>query len=154
MSSRERLCTPGLKTKKQNPSSLYICVSLSIYICLCVCVCVYIHIYAVLSRSVMSDRLFVTLCTLACQAPLSMRFPRQEYWSGLPCPPPGDLPNPVVQSMSTALADCLFAIWATREAQYMYIHICIFLAMLQDLWDLSSLIRSWTLGPGSESAEF
>ena len=35
------------------------------------------------------------LClTLACQAPMSMGFSKQEYWSGLPCPPPGDLPNP------------------------------------------------------------
>ena len=33
----------------------------------------------------------VTLWTVACQAPLSMGFSRQEYWSGLPCPPPGDL---------------------------------------------------------------
>ena len=31
---------------------------------------------------------------VACQAPLSMGFSRQEYWSGLPCPPPGDLPDP------------------------------------------------------------
>ena len=36
----------------------------------------------------------VTLRTVACQAPLSMGFSRQEYWSGLPCPPPGDLPQP------------------------------------------------------------
>ena len=39
-------------------------------------------------------RLFVTPWTTACQAPLSIGFSRQEYWSGLPCPPPGDLPNP------------------------------------------------------------
>ena len=32
----------------------------------------------------------MTLWTVACQAPLSMGFSRQEYWSGLPCPPPGD----------------------------------------------------------------
>ena len=37
---------------------------------------------------------FVTPWTLAHQAPLSMVFSRQEYWSGLPCPSPGDLPNP------------------------------------------------------------
>ena len=37
--------------------------------------------------------LLATTCTLACQAPLSMGFSRQEYWSGLPCPPPGDLPT-------------------------------------------------------------
>ena len=38
-------------------------------------------------------RLFVTMWTIARQAPLSMGFSRQEYWSGLPCPPPGALPN-------------------------------------------------------------
>ena len=36
----------------------------------------------------------MALWTIICQAPLSMRFSRQECWSGLPCPPPGDLPNP------------------------------------------------------------
>ena len=40
-------------------------------------------------------QLFQILWTVACQAPLSMGFSRQEYWSGLSCPPPGDLPNPV-----------------------------------------------------------
>jgi len=37
--------------------------------------------------------LFATLWTVACQAPLSMGFSRQEHWSGVPCPPPGDLPH-------------------------------------------------------------
>ena len=41
-----------------------------------------------------------TLWTVACQAPLSMGFSRQEYWSGLPCPPPGDLPNPGIEPVS------------------------------------------------------
>ena len=45
-------------------------------------------------------RLFATPWTLAHQAPLSMGFSRQEYWSGLPCPPPGDLPNPGVEPMT------------------------------------------------------
>ena len=45
-------------------------------------------------------RLFVTLWTVACQAPLSMEFSRQEYWSGLPFPPPGDLPNTGIESTS------------------------------------------------------
>ena len=39
-------------------------------------------------------QLFVTLWAVACQAPLSMGFSRQEYWSGLPSPPPGALPDP------------------------------------------------------------
>ena len=46
-------------------------------------------------------QLFTTLWTVAYQAPLSMGFPRQEYWSGLPCPPPGDLPDPGIKLSST-----------------------------------------------------
>ena len=45
-------------------------------------------------------QLFATLWTVACQAPLSMGFSRQEYWSELPCPPPGDLPKPGIEPMS------------------------------------------------------
>ena len=52
--------------------------------------------------------LFTIPWTVACQAPLSMGFPRQEYWSGLPFPSPGDLPNPEIEPMSPALqADSL-----------------------------------------------
>ena len=47
-----------------------------------------------------SVQLFATLWTVAHQAPLSVEFPRQEYWSGLLCPPPGDLPNPGIKSTS------------------------------------------------------
>ena len=64
--------------------------------------------------------LFVTLWTVACQAPLTMGFSRQEYWSGLPCPPPGDLSDPEVELMSlssTALTDVFFTTSATWEAQ-------------------------------------
>ena len=43
---------------------------------------------------------FVTPWTVARQTPLSMGFSRQEYWSGLPCPSPGDLPHPVIESAS------------------------------------------------------
>ena len=49
-------------------------------------------------------KLCPTLCdpmTVACQAPLSMGFCRQEYWSGLPCPPP-DLPDPGIEPKSPA----------------------------------------------------
>ena len=45
-------------------------------------------------------RFFVTPWTVARQAPLSMGFSRQEYWSGLPCPPPGDLPDPGIKPTS------------------------------------------------------
>ena len=63
---------------------------------------------------------FVPPWTAARQAPLSMGFSRQEYWSGLPCPPPGDLPNPGIVPMSLkspALASRFFTVWATREAR-------------------------------------
>ena len=50
-------------------------------------------------------RLFVTLWIVACQALLSMGFSRQNYWSGLPCPPPGDLPNPGIEPRSPALQE-------------------------------------------------
>ena len=49
-------------------------------------------------------RLFATPWTVACQAPLSMGFSIQEYWSGLPFPPPGDLPDPGIEPTSPALA--------------------------------------------------
>ena len=45
-------------------------------------------------------RLFATMWTIAQHAPLSMGFLRQEYWSGLPCSPPGDLPNPGIEPTS------------------------------------------------------
>ena len=57
--------------------------------CDSVCVCVF-------SSSAMSDS-FVTPQTVAHQAPLYMEFSRQESWSGLPFPPPGDLPNPMIK---------------------------------------------------------
>ena len=44
-----------------------------------------------------------TPCTIACQAPLSMGFSRQEYWSGLPFPSPGDLPDPGIEPRSPTL---------------------------------------------------
>ena len=55
----------------------------------------------------LSSAKHVQLCPAHCdpmdcslQAPLSMEFSRQEYWSGLPCPPPGDLPGPWIQPSS------------------------------------------------------
>ena len=66
---------------------------------------------------------FLTLCISMdcnCQAPLSMEFCRQEYWSGLPCPPLGDLPNPgikLVSFTSPALAGRFFTPSTTWKAQ-------------------------------------
>ena len=92
--------------------------SCSIIICLnCffrVHLCCYVHVPSHFSHV----RLFATLWTVALQAPLSMGFSRQEYWSGLPCPPPGDLPDPGIEPtsfMSPALAGRFFTTHATWE---------------------------------------
>ena len=59
-------------------------------------------------KSLSHVRLFETPWNVAYQAPLSMEFSRQEYWSGLPFPSPGDLPNPGMEPRSPALqADAL-----------------------------------------------
>jgi len=61
----------------------------------------------------------VQLFAVALQAPLSMGFSRQEYWSGLPFPSPGDLPKPRIKPVvlkSPALADVFFTTNATWEA--------------------------------------
>ena len=54
-------------------------------------------------QSLSCVRLFATPWTVARQAPPSMEFSRQEYWSGLPFPSPGDLPNPGIEPRSPAL---------------------------------------------------
>ena len=58
-----------------------------------------------LVKSLNCVQLFATSWTVAHQAPLSMGFSRQEYWSGLPFPSPGDLPDPGIEPRSTALEE-------------------------------------------------
>ena len=85
-------------------------------IVLCMCVC---------AKMI---QLCPTLWTAACQAPLSMGFSRQKYWNGLPCPPPGDLPNSKTEPeslMPPALAGRFFTTSTTSETPYSYDHILI-----------------------------
>ena len=70
-------------------------------LCVCVCVCVCVRVRARV-RTLSPVRLFPTPWTIACQAPLSMGFSRQEYWSGLPFPTSGDLPHPGIEPASLA----------------------------------------------------
>ena len=116
-------------------SSLMYLVCLSIYpsthpfiflsVCLSTCLCIHppIHPFTCLSIclyhltvcALSRVQLFVVPWTVACQTPLSMGFPRQEYWSGLPFLPSGDLPNP-------GLLHCRQIIWhsAIWEALIIY----------------------------------
>ena len=65
--------------------------------------CLCYHILKVKGKSLSCVQLFVTPWTVAHQAPPSMGFSRQEYWSGLPFPSPGDLPDPRMEPKSSAL---------------------------------------------------
>ena len=75
---------------------------LHLYLCLCF-VNKLIKDMKVKVKSLSCVRLFATPWTVAYQAPLSMGFSRQEYWSGLPFPSPGDLPDPEIEPRSPAL---------------------------------------------------
>ena len=77
------------------------------YIYAYVCIYIYTYICAVPIYSVMSDS-FVTSWIVAHQVPLSMGFSKQEYWSGLPFPSPGDLLNPGIKPSSPTLAGRFF----------------------------------------------
>ena len=92
--------SPNLvKWKSQFGAWRTVCVG--VYLCVCVC-------------ALSQVQLFVTPW-INCSPPLSMGFSRQEYWSGFPCPPPGDLPNPGIKPRYPAGE--FFTVWATREAQ-------------------------------------
>ena len=65
--------------------------------CVCVCVCVCVRV-----RALSHVQLCATPWTVACQAPLTKGFSRQVYWSGLPYPMPGDIPDPGIKPMSLA----------------------------------------------------
>ena len=72
----------------------------------------------VVVESLSRVRLFVTLWTVARRTPLSMQFPRQEYWSGLPFPSPGDLPNPEIEPAFPAVqvVSCIAGRFSTNWA--------------------------------------
>ena len=68
---------------------------------------------------------FATLWTVDCQAPLSMKFSRQEYWSKLPCTPPEDLPDPrdwTPMSLTSPAFSGRFFITSTTGKPYIYIY--------------------------------
>ena len=73
-------------------------------------------------------QLFANPWARARQAPLSMGFSRQEYWSGLPCPSPEVLPNPGIKPRDRTQVSCIagrfFTVWATREAHATILQLC------------------------------
>ena len=95
-----------------------VCVCMCVYVCVCVCVCMCVYVCVCVCAQ--PCQLCVTPGTVACQDLLFTGFPRQDYSSGLPFPPPGDLPNPGIEPVSLmfpALAGGFFNhSLATREA--------------------------------------
>ena len=87
-------------------------------------------------------RLFVTLWTVAHKSPLFIGFSRQEYWSGLPCPPPGNLPDPGIEPSSLtppALAGRFFptsSTWEAHKLEQWFSNINIYQNHLQKLFRL------------------
>ena len=93
-----------------------LCASKRVYVCVCVCA---LSRFSRVQLSVTSW----TQASLSYQASLSMGFSRQEYWSGLPCPPPGDLPDTGTEPVSLtspALAGKFFTTSATWEAPLIF----------------------------------
>ena len=92
-------------------------------------------------------QLFATPWTAACQAPLPIALSRQEYWSGLPFPTPGDLPDPGIEPASPRLAGRFFTaepLWKPQQGLYAasqltcnYSHFCESLG--RHCWDRVSL---------------
>ena len=68
-------------------------------------------------------RLFVILWTVAHPAPLSIGFPRQEYWRGLPFPSPGDISDPRIEPVSPALAGRFFTPEPSRTSHQIRLHL-------------------------------
>ena len=112
---------------------IYLCVSRCMCVCIkYICIYVFVSICAVvcLVASVMSNS--VTPWTLARQAPLSVGFSEQEYWSGFPCLPPGDLQDSEIEPASPVSfamqVDFFFFASASGDAPYIYI--CLYLYIL------------------------
>ena len=80
--------------------------------------CVHVCVYSVAQ----SHPTLVTPWTVAHYAPLSMGFSREEYWSGLPFPSPGTLPDPGMEPVSPALADKFCTTEPPVKSIYMYIY--------------------------------
>ena len=80
----------------------------------------------------------VTPRTVAHQAPLSIAFSRQEYWSGLPFPSPGDLPDPEIDPRTLCLLRCRRVLYLLSHQGSLYIYIYIY---KQDLPHSESVIK-------------
>ena len=113
-------CKVDSDSNWRTPSNIFlnVCITFA-YVILSYSMCVPVWVRMRRLSRFSRVRLFVTLWTVACQAPLSIGFSRQEHWSGLPCSPPGGLSDPGIESTSLgspALAGGFFTTLATSKA--------------------------------------
>ena len=110
-------------TKRSETTGVCMCMytqmDVHTYIFIHMCTYMWCAVFWLVTQSGLT--LFVTPWMAARQAPLSMGFPRQEYWSGLPFLSPGDLPNPGIQPLYPALVGRFFYYWAPRESTHIYL---------------------------------
>ena len=98
------------------------------YIHVCIPLYTHTHIYLYLLDQLLSHvQLFAVSWTVVCQAPLSMEFSRQQYWSGVTFPSPGDLPNPGIALASPALEADSLPLTPPGKPLYLLIYIFLFI---------------------------
>ena len=117
-----------------------------------------IVVVTIVVQSLSRVRHFVTPWTVAHQAPLSMGFPRQDYWSGLPFPAPGDLPNPRIKPVSPTLAKLFFTTEPPgKPAVVISRCMCVHAQLLQPcltLWDPVTVAHQAPLSMGFSRQEY
>ena len=92
----------------------------------------------------------LTLCDLmdcSLQAPLSMGFSRQGYWSGLPCPHPGDLPDPGIEPASPALAGWFLTAWAKGSPTFEYLLVNHVFSTMSNCQEVAMILKVYRLLP-------
>ena len=95
--------------------------------------------------------LFVTLWTVVCQDSLSMGFSRQKYWSKVPSPPPGDLPNPGIKPTSPCIGRQIIYHWAPGKPLINLYHI--FLKTILNEWIFGLYYEQCRGFPGSSAGK-
>ena len=104
---------------------------IGIFIFFVVVIILWVYVFIVVCESLSCVWLFATPWTVARQSPLSIGFSRQEYWSRLPCPPPGDVPDPGIRMSGASLLS---------EGTYLQGLSPLYVSLLA--WILKSLYRS------------
>ena len=90
------------------------------------CMYIYTHFVCVTTQSLNCVQLFATPWTVGFQAPLSMEFPRQEYWSGLPFSPSGDHPDPGIEPATPVALAFVGRFFTTEPPRKPICALCIF----------------------------